>query len=497
VNNLAAEIALVVVLILIGGAFTSAEIALISMRESQIRHLAATRGTRGRRLARLVSDPNRFLAAVQIGVTFTTMLSSAFGAATIAGRVSTALVGAGVASDVAVPVALIGVTLVLAFVSLVLGELAPKRLGLQRSESIALVASGPLSLLAVLFRPVVWLLGKCTNGAVRVLGGDPHARGEAISEEELQSLVTAHESLSTVERRVISDVFAAEDTLVREVMVARPDVEFLPASMTLSRAAKHTVGMAHSRFPVIGRDADEVVGVVHITEILAPSHPLGRAATVGDVAGPVTVLPGTKTVLDALHEMRGAGQHLAVVVDEYGGTDGIITIEDLVEEIVGEMRSGTGRSAQAGGSSAGYVDEVDGRLNLDDFAEQTGIELEPGPYDTAAGFVMAALGRVPAEGDRVKVADTRDVWADGKADDHVAGVEHSENAGDTENVEGTDAGDGKAEPIPTGPRTVELVVAAMDGRRIARIAVAAPNHTDRADHTDHTDHTSARPGRHD
>lgn len=428
-GGLVREIVIVIALILTGGAFSAAEIALVSLRESQVTHLAATRGKAGQRLEQLVSDPNRFLASVQIGVTVATMLSSAFGAATLAGRVSVYLVDHGMSEGLATPLALIGITLILAFVSLVLGELAPKRLGLQRSETIALAASGPLMLLAALFRPVVWLLGRSTNGAVRLFGGDPHAKGEVISEEELQSLVQAHESLSNVERRVISDVFAAEDTLVREVMVARPDVEFLPAAMTLSRAAKRTAGMPHSRFPVIGRDIDDVIGVAHITDILAGSHPLGRAATVGDIAGSVTVLPGTKGVLDAMHEMRSAGHYLAVVVDEYGGTDGIVTIEDLVEEIVGEMREGDRDQPPPAAPVAGATTEVDGGLNLDDFTEQTGIELTPGPYDTAAGYIMAQLGRVPREGDRILVAASE-----------------------------------------TSP-VVQLAVAQMDGRRIARIAV--------------------------
>lgn len=456
-NNLGVEIALVLALIFVGGAFTSAEIALVSLRESQVKQLAATRGKRGQRLAHLVSDPNRFLAAVQIGVTVTTMLSSAFGAATIAGRVSSGFVALGMAQGLADTLALIGITLLLAFVSLVLGELAPKRLGLQRSESIALMAAGPLTWLATIFRPVVWLLGKCTNGAVRILGGDPHAKGDVISEEELQGLVAAHESLSSVERRVISDVFAAEDTLVREVMVPRPEVEFLPASMTLSRAAKRTSGLTHSRFPVIGRDADEVVGVVHITDILTSTHPLGRAATVGDVAGPVTVLPGTKNVLDAMQEMRGAGQYLAVVIDEYGGTDGIVTIEDLVEEIVGEMRSDDDEPGDGGGHATGYQGEVDGRVNLDDFEEQTGIALQPGPYDTAAGFLMARLGRVPREGDSVRVTDAwTSAWGG--------------SSRDTDQGEGHDRTD-DAPREPARPAAVRLVVTTMDGRRIARIAI--------------------------
>ena len=393
------EIGLVALFILIGGCFNAAEISMISLRESQVRQLAANQGARGRRLERLVADPNRFLAAVQIGVTVATMLSSAFGAATVSERVAGWLVDRGVDKGAAAPLGLIGVTLIISFFSLVLGELTPKRLALQRREAIALFAAGPLSVLARLFRPAVWLLGHSTDVMVRLLGGDPKATGDEITAEELQSLVAAHESLTSVERRMIADVFDAEDTHVRAVMVPRPEVDFLSASLTVSRAARLALSHPHSRFPVIGRDADEVVGVVHLRDLIVPTHPLGRAATVADIATPVAVVPGTKGVLDALHEMRSAGQHLAVVVDEYGGTDGIVTLEDLVEEIVGEMmlqdRPGAAPTAKAG--------EVDGMLNLDDFRAASGLELPPGPYNTAAGFMMARLGRLALDGDTVTV----------------------------------------------------------------------------------------------
>jgi putative hemolysin len=401
VSVLLGEIGLVALFILIGGCFNAAEISMISLRESQVRQLAANHGARGRRLERLVSDPNRFLAAVQIGVTVATMLSSAFGAATVSERVSAWLVQKGLSEGAATPVGLIGVTLIISFFSLVLGELTPKRLALQRREAIALFASGPLSLLARLFRPAVWLLGRSTDIMVRLLGGDPKATGDEITHEELQSLVAAHESLTSVERRMIADVFDAEDTQIRAVMVPRPEVEFLSASLTVSRAARLALAHPHSRFPVIGRDADEVVGVVHIRDLLVPNHSLGRSATVADVATPVSVVPGTKGVLDALHEMRSAGQHLAVVVDEYGGTDGIVTLEDLVEEIVGEMTSD--RSDGAVPVAGAKTGEVEGLLNLDDFREATGVELPPGPYNTAAGFLMAKLGRLPVDGDAVTV----------------------------------------------------------------------------------------------
>lgn len=398
-GELLREIGVVLLFVVIGGCFNAAEISMISLRESQVRHLAQTRGSRGRRLERMTSDPNRLLASVQIGVTVATMLSSAFGAATVSERVAQLLTDWGWDPGVAATVALIGVTLVISFCSLVLGELTPKRLALQHREAIALFASGPLLFLAKVFRPIVVLLGVCTNVMVRLLGGDPKAGGDEISAEELQSLVAANESLTTVERRMIADVFTADDTHVREVMVPRPEVEFLAGSLSISRAARHALSHPHSRFPVIGRDADDIVGVVHLRDLVAPSHPLGRAATVADLASPVSVIPGTKGVLDALHEMRRAGQHLAVVVDEYGGTDGIVTIEDLVAEIVGEMLPEAGQ-APAVPARRG---EVDGRLNLEDFVEATGLRLEPGPYDTVAGFLMARLGRIPEPGDQVRV----------------------------------------------------------------------------------------------
>ena len=266
--------------IVIGGIFNAAEVAMISLRQSQVEQLAATKGRNGQLLEKLVSDPTQFLAAVQIGVTVATMLSSAFGAATVSENVAAWLVEMGMEPTVAEPVALVGVTLIISFCSLVLGELTPKRLGLQRSEAIALAGARPLSVLARLFTPVVWLLGRSSDLFVRLLGGNPKARGEVMGQDELRSLVLAHESLTSVERRMIVDVFHAETTRLREVMVPRPDVVFLPATMSLSRASRIALTHPHSRYPVIGHDSDEVVGVVHLRDLLSPSHPLGRAASV-------------------------------------------------------------------------------------------------------------------------------------------------------------------------------------------------------------------------
>jgi putative hemolysin len=395
------NIGIVLLLIVIEGIFVAAELALISLREGQVRTLAES-GRRGATVARLTSDPNRFLAAVQIGVTSTALLSSAYGAVTLSADAKRFLVDHGWGPGLAGATGVIGVTLLISFVTLVIGELVPKRLALQRAEEAAIFFAPPLNRIAGFFRPVIWLLSKSTDGMVRLLGGDPTARREPISEDELRGLVAAHESLSTDERRLIDDVFAAGERAISEVMIPRTEVTFLEAAMTVSRAAKLASESPHSRYPVVGRGQDDVLGFVHIRDLFLGDARNDRDRTVGDVAREVKALPGSKHVLSALSEMRREGHHLAIVVDEYGGTDGIVTLEDLIEEVIGDIRD---EYDALGGESrrlVGGAVEVDGKLNLDEIAEISGLELPEGPYATVGGFLMAAVGRLPRVGDQVE-----------------------------------------------------------------------------------------------
>jgi putative hemolysin len=394
------NIGIVLLLIVIEGVFVAAEIALVSLRESQVRGLAEA-GRRGAAVAKLVSDPNRFLAAVQIGVTSTALLSSAYGAVTLSEDAKRFLVRHGWSDGLASVTGVVGVTLIISFVTLVLGELAPKRLGLQRAEQAAIFFAPPLSRIASFFRPVIWLLSHSTNLVVRLLGGDPGARRQPISEEELRGLVAAHESLSSDERRLIDDVFAAGERSIGEVMVPRTEVTFLDGSMTVSKAAKVDSESPHSRYPVVGRGHDDVIGFVHIRDLLVPAARHDRDRTVADLAREVKALPGSKHVLAAMSEMRGEGHHMAIVVDEYGGTDGIVTLEDLIEEVIGDIRDEYDADAIESRRLASGDIEVDGKLNLDEIAETAGVDLPEGPYATIAGFVMAALGRLPRVGDVV------------------------------------------------------------------------------------------------
>src|SRR3954465_5989234 len=392
---------MVVVFVLIGGAFSGAEIALVSLRESQVRAMAES-GRRGQAVQRLLSDPNRFLAAVQVGVTLAGFFSAAFGASTLSAPLARWLVAQGLSEGLSDTLALVLVTIAISYLSLVVGELTPKRLALQRAEGFSLIVAAPLNAIAVLSRPVIWLLSKSTDLLVRLLGGDPKVSGESISQEELRDLVAAHESLTSDERRLIDGVFRAGEREIREVMTPRTEVAFLDASMTASRAAKQVADSNWSRFPGAGGAGGDAVGFVPVRDLFLPNHPAGRAATVGDLAREVKRLPGTKGVLTALSEMRRENHHLAIGVDEYGGTDGIVTLEDLIEEVIGEIYDEYDEEVASDGKQPpGGPREVDGLLNLDDFTEATALQLPEGPYETVAGYVLAALGRLPEVGDTV------------------------------------------------------------------------------------------------
>jgi len=238
---------------------------------------------------------------------------------------------------------------------------------------------------------------------VRALGGDPNANKEEISDDELRGILATQSSLTAQERELIDDVFEAGEREVREVMVPRTEVEFLDATLPAYKAARLVVALPHSRYPVFRGSQDDVIGFVHIRDILAPDV-ADRGIRLEELVREVLMLPGSKAVLPAMFEMRAAGAHLAIVVDEYGGTAGIVTLEDLVEELVGDIRDEYDVEARVERAEGADL-EVDGLLNLEDFAEETGFELPEGPYETVAGFVVAELGELPGVGGSVEVGE--------------------------------------------------------------------------------------------
>jgi len=406
VGTLFADLALVAGLILLAALFVAAEIALISLRESQIRQIAG-RGKRGARVAKLAENPNRFLAAAQVGVTVCGFLSAALGAERLGGYVIPWLEEKGFSTGLSTTLSIIGVTLVIAYFSLVFGELVPKRLALFRSEEISLASAGLIDVIAKIFRPVIWLLSKSTDFVVRAFGIDPKEARSQISEEELLDLVAGHAALSDEERDIVEEVFNASERQIHEVMVPRTEVDFMDVSLTVGKAIDLAVDKAHSRYPVIRGSSDEVIGFIHVRDLLDTSLATKETKII-ELVRSIIFLPGTKGILPALSEMREQGQHVAIVLDEYGGTDGIVTLEDLVECLIGDIRDEYDEDETDIAIESRTGDfEVDGLISIEDLVEQTNLEVPDGPYETASGFVMHHLGRIPKEHDVVVVDGVR------------------------------------------------------------------------------------------
>ena len=405
-SSLFVDLGIVAALILTAALFVAAEIALISLRDSQVRQLA-TRGKPGARVAKLAENPNRFLAAAQVGVTVCGFLSAALGAEKLGGYVIPWLEDQGLSHGASTTLSIIGVTLVIAYFSLVFGELVPKRLALFRSEQISLASAGIIDLIAKVFRPVIWLLSKSTDFVVRAFGVDPKEQRSAMSEEELLDLVAGHAALTEEERDIVEEVFNASERQVHEVMVPRTEVDFMDATLSVGKAIELAVDKAHSRYPVVRGSSDEVVGFIHVRDLLDTSL-ASKSTKIVELVRSIMFLPGTKGVLPALTEMRMQGQHLAIVLDEYGGTDGIITLEDLVECLIGDIRDEYDDQETEVNLETRTGDfEVDGLISIEDLIEQTQLQIPDGPYETVSGFVMHYLGRIPREHDVVNLNGLR------------------------------------------------------------------------------------------
>ncbi|MET4061427.1 putative hemolysin [Arthrobacter sp. UYP6] len=405
---------LVVFFVLLGGVFAGTEMALVSLRESQISRIEAS-GPGGRKIAELARNPNLFLSSIQIGVTLSGFFSAAYGASALAPALTPALRGLGFPSAAANATAFILLTLAVAYLSLVFGELVPKRLAMQNAERFTRLLAPPLNVFAVVMRPVIKLLSVSTDAVVRLLGGDPNVKTPPVSSQELWDMVAASPVLAEDSRRILSDVFGAGNRLLQEVMRPRPEVQFLAADLTVAQARTAVHQLPYSRYPVIRDSPDDVIGFVHVRDLLRGGSDRngggGRdgaggepARTLGDIARPILFLPGTAAVVPSLSRMRRGGSHIAVVADEYGGTDGIVTLEDLVEELVGEIydeydtsREPEDRHRRIRGDLV-----VDGALILQEFERLTGISLPEGPYETVGGFIMERLGRIARPGDVVQ-----------------------------------------------------------------------------------------------
>ncbi len=387
-----AQVGLVLVLVLVNAAFAGSEVALISLRPGQLQRLEEE-GGRGRLVARLARDPNQFLSTIQIGITLAGFLASAAAAITLAEPLVPLL---GFLDGAAELVAVVLVTAVLAYVTLVVGELAPKRIALQRPERWARLAARPLALVTALTRPLVWLLSRSTDLLVRLAGADPNVQREQVTQQEVRDLVATQPTFSAQQRTILVGAFELAERRLRDVLVPRRDVVALPANASAAEGVRKLVATTHGRAPVYRGDLDDVVGIAHLVDLVDAR---GR---VGDHVRPALALPESLGVLEGLRRLQAERQTLAIVLNEYGGTEGIVTMEDLLEELVGEIYDEFDQDSAGIGREADGSVVLPGAFPIHDLPD-LGIWLPEGPYATVAGLALQRFGRIPAVGEAVQV----------------------------------------------------------------------------------------------
>jgi putative hemolysin len=396
--TLFAELAGVAVLILLNAFFVAAEYALVTVRRTLLQELANQGHKRAKAVLRITQDPPRFIAAMQLGVTLTSLGIGALGE-----PVLSHLLDDWVAALVAGAIAFIVIT----YLHVVVGELVPKGLALGYADAIALGVSAPVRSFFVLFKPVIWILQRSSEQTQRLLGLDPRsADSRPLSEAELKMLLNVSSEQGEIEhdeREMLYKVFDFADKEASDVMVPRPEVVGLSIEMPPEEALAAVLESPYTRYPVYRDSLDEIIGVLHVRDLFSALHDRGiEEVEIAGVLRPAYIVPETKDLAALLAEFRRTNQHMAVVVDEYGATQGIVTLEDLLEEIVGEIED----EFDLPDESVERVDEntvrIDGTFPLDDFNEQFGTTLEHEDFHTVAGYVFHLLGRAAEPGDEVR-----------------------------------------------------------------------------------------------
>lgn len=391
------------ILILVNAFFAGAEIAVISVRETRIRPLAEKGSRAAQSILRFLKDPSRFLATIQIGVTVTGFLASAVAAAQLASGLANFIEGLNipVISRIADGVAVVLITLTISYVTLVFGELVPKRIGILKSEQISLIIAKPIEWIGIIAYPVTRALTFSTNLVLRFFGIRPEDTAPGTTEDELKLLVTQHSALLEEEKELIRQAFEFGDVLSRQIMVPRPDIAAVDSTATVKEALEKVEESGHPRLLVYQESLDNIVGAIHLKDLIDYIETNRLDAAVIDVMRPVIYVPETRRAISLLKDLQKSRLHIAVVLDEYGGTAGVVTIEDIVEEIVGEFGGKTEEEELIKAISEREI-VVDGRLAIDELNDRFALSIPKSPeYDTVAGWILSQLGHIPRPGEEI------------------------------------------------------------------------------------------------
>ena len=408
-NSILLMILLQVFLILLNAVFASAEIAVISINDAKLARMVAEGDKRAVRLARLTSQPARFLATIQVAITLSGFLGSAFAAENFSDGLVNWLVGLGVGIPAATldAIAVVIITLILSYFTLIFGELVPKRVAMRKAESLALGISGLISAIAKLFAPIVWFLTASTNAVLRLLGIDPNAEEETVSEEEIRMMVDVGTQKGTIdheEKQFIQNVFEFDDLTAGEIATHRTDLTILWQEESMEEWASTIHNSRHTRYPVCGESADDVVGILNAKDYFRLTDRSRETVMEQAVETPYFVPDSVKA--DVLfRNMKGSCHPLAVVLDEYGGMTGIVTINDLVEQLVGDLGE-----EDVCRSDFPLIEAVDsgtwkirGEAPLEEVAQTLGVTLPCEDFDTFNGLIFGAMATIPEDGATIEV----------------------------------------------------------------------------------------------
>jgi putative hemolysin len=408
-TNLLMQIFLLILLVGVNAFFASSEIAIISLNDNKVRKMAEEGHKKAKLLDKLISEPSRFLATIQVGITLSGLLASAFAAESFADRLTNFVKSFGFPVDEGFIklVTLVVITIVLAYFQLVLGELVPKRVAMQKPEDIAMFSIGPISVLSRITSPFVHFLTFSTNFIIRLFGGNPEAEENRITEEEIRMMVDVGQEKGVIqgaEKEMINNIFEFDDTTLSEIMTHRTDIVALECSASLEEATELLLNEKYTRVPVFEDDIDNIVGILHVKDLFnyLAKRPSGNFQLQEILRKPYFV-PEYKKTDDLLKELKKKKNHMAIVIDEYGGTAGIVTMEDLLEEIVGSILDEHDEDIR----EIDKVDEntfiIEGTTDLDQVREILNADLPSDEYDTIGGFIISQLGRIPGEDERPEI----------------------------------------------------------------------------------------------
>lgn len=404
-DKIVIEILILLILIVINAFFAMSEIALITINDNKIKKMANAGDKRAKKIVKIVSNSSDFLATIQVGVTLSGFLTSASASQSFSGFISNWLSFLPLSESIINFISTFVITLILSYFSLVLGELVPKKIAMKYSESISLKVSGTIVGVGLVFRPFVRLLSASTNLVLKILGLNPADSEETVTEEEILMMVDAGNEkgvIESAEKEMIANIFEFDDTTVSEVMTHRIDMTTVEDNQSIDDVIKISTKMGYSRIPVYKEDLDTIVGIIYVKDLL-PYINSEKRPGISEIMRPVMFVPESQKCNNLFSEMRAKKVQIAIVVDEYGGTSGLVTMEDLIEEILGNIQDEYDNEDEEIQKVSDNTFTVDGSTDIDEISDLLGISLPQGNYDTIAGLIVENLERIPKPGESPSV----------------------------------------------------------------------------------------------